>query len=689
MPHCVPKWNGCASVGKPELLAPAGSYDALVAAVRAGADAVYLGVGAFNARRNAHNFSLDSNDTACSLREAVSFCHTRGVRVHLTLNTLVRERELPDALAIAKEACACGVDALIIQDRGLARHIKAAAPEMTLHASTQLSCHTPEGVRALRDAGFSRVVLAREMSKQEIEACSGLGCELEVFVHGALCMSVSGQCELSALLGGRSGNRGLCAQPCRLPFAVGHRPREGEAALSLKDQALYEHLDELEALGVASLKIEGRMKRPEYVAAATAVYRSLLDGNTPDAQLLEDLQAVFSRSGFTDGYFTGKRDAALFGSRRAEDIASSAVLSRLARLYDRELPRVPVSLTLCASPLSLTAEDADGNTVTVEAPADTPLLDKALPEQRVEEQLKKSGGTPFVVTVAQAASPSVPLSAINALRRSALEELAKCRGEIRPIAYNEENAPDESALPEAMLSGLVARAQTAEQVTDGADCWIVPLGCRPKTERFGVEIPRGLFGTEETVLHQLRRAAEDGASFALCNNVGAVPLARQAGLVPVAGPFWNITNGASLSAAAEDGVGAAVLSFELTFSQMRFAEGQPNVGLFAYGRQPLMLLRACPVSAAKGCASCDGQAELIDRMGAHFPVRCSGGCSELLNAVPLYLADRLEELPKLAFRYLHFTDETPERVGEVLAEYRDGGTPPAQFTRGLYKRGVE
>ena len=677
-------------MGKPELLAPAGSYDAMVAAVRAGADAVYLGVGAFNARRNAHNFSLESSDdAACSLQDAVSFCHMRGVKVHLTLNTLVRDRELSAAVQIAEQACACGVDALIVQDRGLARCLHAAAPTMPLHASTQLSCHTPEGVRLLRDVGFSRVVLAREMSHEEIAACADLGCELEVFVHGALCMSVSGQCELSAMLGGRSGNRGLCAQPCRLPFAVGHRPKEGESALSLKDQSLYGHIEELKALGVASLKIEGRMKRPEYVAAATAVFRRLLDGEMPDPQLLTDLQAVFSRSGFTDAYFTGKRGADLFGSRRAEDVASPAVLARLSRLYDREVPRVSVTVRLTDAPLTLTATDEDGNTVSVTAPSDTPIRDNPPSVERVTEQLKKAGGTPFTVSVAEALTPSVPLSTINTLRHRALDDLCIVRGMAQPILFDKQALPAETTFPRNVLSGLVARAERAEQVVSGADHWIVPLGCVPKVPQWGVEIPRGMFGTEESVRQALKRAAEAGASFALCNNVGAVPLAREAGLAPIAGSFWNITNPASLSAAAEDGAVAAILSFELTFPQMRFAEQRDGVGFFAYGRQPLMLLRACPVSADKGCTSCGGNSELIDRTGARFPVRCSGGCSELLNAVPLYLADRLHELPKLAFQYLHFTDETPERVAEVLCEYRQGGTPPERFTRGLYKRGVE
>ncbi|MBQ3094630.1 MAG: U32 family peptidase, partial [Clostridia bacterium] len=245
---------------RPELLAPVGSREALTAAVRCGADAVYLGAGRFHARQHASPF----DDAA--LAEAVAYCHAHGMAVHMTLNTLVRDGEMAAALFDAERAAALGVDALIVQDRGLAAAIRRAAPDMVLHASTQLTCHTPAGVRELRDSGFSRVVLAREMTRDEIAACCKEDCEIEAFVHGALCMSVSGQCFLSAMLGGRSGNRGQCAQPCRLPFCVGARPQEGDRALSLKDNALYPYVREMGELGVSSLKIEGRMKRPEYVA---------------------------------------------------------------------------------------------------------------------------------------------------------------------------------------------------------------------------------------------------------------------------------------------------------------------------------------------------------------------------------------------------------------------------------------
>lgn len=417
--------------GKIEILAPAGSPEALTAAVRCGADAVYLGVGRFNARQAAHNFAPED------MPETVRYCHARGTAVHIALNTLVREDEMCDALALAEQACVWGADALIIQDRGLARRIHAAAPEMPLHASTQLSCHTPSGVEELRDCGFSRVVLAREMSQEEITACVGLGCEIEVFAHGALCMCVSGQCTLSAMLGGRSGNRGMCAQPCRLPFApVGSGPARDRTALSLKDLCLLDYVEQLRGSGVDSLKIEGRMKRPEYVAAAVTAYRAAADGRAADRQLLEDLQAVFSRSGFTDGYYRGRRDAGLFGHRRREDVtaATAEVFSRLHRLYDRENPRVPLALTFtmrAGEPVRLEGRSGDA---AAQAAGTIPeaAVHRPLSVQRAEEQLCKTGGTPFMppeVVCRMDDGLTLPLAALNALRREVCERLLAVRGE--------------------------------------------------------------------------------------------------------------------------------------------------------------------------------------------------------------------------------------------------------------------
>ncbi len=696
---------------RPEVLAPAGSMDALRAAVLCGADAVYLGAERFSARRNAVNFSAgeESAAAAASLWEAAAFCHVRGVRVYLTMNTLIREEEMDDALALAETACRAGVDALIVQDRGFARRVRAAAPDMPLHASTQLSCHTPEGVRRLSAAGFSRVVLAREMSEREIAACTGLGCEIEVFVHGALCRSVSGQCYLSAMLGGRSGNRGLCAQPCRLPFAPGHRPGSGETALSLKDLCLRDHVAALCRMGISSLKIEGRMKRPEYVAAATAVFAALVRGKTPDASLLDDLQKVFSRSGFTDGYFSGRRDRGMLGSRRKEDVtaADSATLARLASLYEKESPRVAVDWRLRMESGRPTALSVTDGAFTAEAsgPVPEPARNRPLDSERAAAQLQKTGGTPFYTRKADCRigeGLTLPISILNALRRDALAGLEAQRGAPRAIGFDRTARPLSMSgsarapfLDSARRPFLLARAARPDQLVSGADGWLLPLDAwrsRPAlpfgTKTAGVEIPRLLFDREEKILSLLQAARDNGASFALCGQVDAVDPARRAGLLPVGGFGMNVYNRDALYAMAEDGLSAAVLSVELTLRQMDFAEAPPlPVGLFAYGHQPLMLLRDCPRRMTGSCAK-GRNCTLTDRKGVSFPLACFDGGAEMLNAVPLYLADRLDSLPPVDFLLLHFTGESPEETAAILQDYREGAAvPPASYTRGLYFRG--
>lgn len=692
---------------RPEVLAPAGSMEALRAAVCCGADAVYLGASRFSARQNAVNFTAgkESGEGTASLREAVAFCHVRGVKVYLALNTLIRDEEMDDALALAKEACDLGIDALIVQDRGFARRMRACAPNMPLHASTQLSCHTPEGMRMLQEAGFSRVVLAREMTEGEIAACASQDCELEVFVHGALCRSVSGQCYLSALLGGRSGNRGLCAQPCRLPFAAGHAPAPGDTALSLKDLCLRDHVASLAGLGVNSLKIEGRMKRPEYVAAATAVFAALSRGETPDDTLLDDLQRVFSRSGFTDRYITGRRGRELLGTRRKEDVtaADTAVLSRLARLYDKETPRVAVDWCLrigSGSPAALTVSDGS-QVIEVTGDVPEPAQTRPLDAERAAAQLQKTGGTPFfsrAIDCRIEEGLSLPLSSLNALRREALSRLDALRGKACPVPFDPSArpaapCPRQAPWPVSQKPVILARAARMDQIVPGADAWVLPLQAWESppdlpTTTAGIEVPRALFGQEEAVLKKLQTARTNGAAFALCGSVGAVGLARKAGLPPVGGFGLNLSNRDALDAMADEGVTAATLSMELSLRQMAFAAAAPMpVGLFAYGRQSLMLLRDCPRTMTAGCAN-GSNCSLTDRKGVVFPLACTSGGTELLNAVPLFLADRLDELPPVDFLYLHFTDEAPGDAARILQNYREGtADKPAAFTRGLYYRG--
>ncbi len=686
---------------RPEILAPVASCEMLQAAFRAGADAVYLGIGKFNARQHANDFGT------MTLADIVRECHVRGVAVHLALNTLVRQEELPARIAAAKEARDCGVDALIVQDLGLASIIRASAPTMALHAPTQCSCHTPTGAEALGRLGFSRIVLAREMSRDEIADCVGHGAEIEVFAHGALCMCVSGQCYFSAMLGGRSGNRGLCAQTCRLPFAPADKSAKAvegkDAVLSLRDLALYPYVQELAALGVDSLKIEGRRKRPEYVAAASAVYTTAADGEQPNEQLKDDLQSVFSRSGFTDGYYTGRRTA-MFGVRRKEDVtAATGAFGRLQQLTRNERPRVEVHMTLtlaAGQPARLTAADTDGNSVTVSG--DVPLVcEHPVSVERITQQLSKTGGTPYFtgnINVLADGGLSLPIAAINALRRDTLESLTAMRGKAQPIAWQETpiSCGDAGKRDEAWWVRLSDAGQMTETVANAARVFF-PLDTDPTVLHawadktvVGVEIPRAMWSMEADIRRRLTEAKAAGAVAALCGNIGAVPLCVEAGVDPVGGFGLNVTNTATLAALSSLGVTAATLSQELTFTQM--AQAWPGkVGALVYGRQPLMLVRACPRQGALGCKGCDGKnGAIIDRMGVRFPLECHRKTAvEILNSAPLWWADKPEELPPLDFKLLHFTTETAEEVDRVLNTYWHGGPNPKQITRGLYRRGVE
>ena len=303
-----------------ELLAPAGNLDAVIAAVQNGADAVYMGFGdGFNARRSADNFTQES------FAKAVRYCHIRGCKVYVTLNTLVGDREMDAAAALAQQASDAGADAILVQDLGLARVLRAALPDIPLHASTQMSIHNLAGVEAAAEMGITRAVLARELSLEQIRFISQhASIETEVFVHGALCFCYSGQCYMSALIGRRSGNRGACAGPCRLPFdaSAGLKPGQpGRAChLSLKDMDYIPHLRELMDAGVASVKIEGRLRTPEYAAAVVTACRAVCAGQPYDEKLVRD---IFSRSGFTDGYLTNRNDGKMFGVRTEADAAAT------------------------------------------------------------------------------------------------------------------------------------------------------------------------------------------------------------------------------------------------------------------------------------------------------------------------------------------------------------------------------
>ena len=688
-----------------EVLSPAGSPESLEAAVRAGADAVYLGGNSFSARASAKNFSYEQ------LRQAVEYCHGRGVKVYLTVNTLLREDELPAALRFLEFACSLPVDALLVQDLGLFRMIKKAAPSLPIHASTQMSIHTPAGAKFLYEQGMERVVLARELSLSEMrEIADECPVELEAFVHGALCMSVSGQCYFSALLGGRSGNRGMCAQTCRLPFSA---PDGTGHDLSLRDLSMITRMEELRQAGVCSAKIEGRMKRPEYVAAATATCRQSADGLLPDPMLLADLESVFSRSGFTSGYPDGKLGVSMFGTRTKEDVtgATSSVFARLHGLYREERSRVPVQLFLsikAGEPVSLAVQDEEDHYA--QAVSDVlpePAINRPLDQERCLAQIQKTGGTPFVCQTAKCELDeglSVPISLLNRLRREVLEKLLEQRAHRKAVPFTMPAWEEYSHQPEHPLAVRAFFANAEQVCPEAKECEIIwlplhtplpqLLQLREEGYPIGLALPRAFFGGEKTVRHLLQERMEQGFTRTWSGNLGAAAIARELGAELHGGFSLNITNTSSLRWLEELHFASAELSFELTLEQCTALGAEIPRGIIAYGRLPMMLCRNCPAAnSPQGCKNCPQPPMLRDRKGADFPIQCTrtGGYqyTEILNSVPLTLHDRKREIRGQDFVVFRFTVENPVETGNILRSFSSGENSLENYTRGLYYRGWE
>ncbi len=685
-------------MAKIEILAPAGGYDSVVAAVRSGADAVYVGEKRFSARASAKNFSDEE------LRHAVAYCHVHGVKVYVTLNTLVFDEEFEALAAAIRAAAEADADALIVQNMGVARLARQIAPELPLHASTQMSVHTASGVQALCEMGFKRVVLAREMSREEIKKAAKLPIELEVFVHGALCMSVSGQCYFSAMLGSRSGNRGACAQTCRLPFSV--NSQKGGYALSLKDNSLIPHLADMQAIGIASAKIEGRMKRPEYVAAAVRACVEQRDFGFITDQTAAQLRGVFSRTGFTDGYYTGKRGAGMFGTRTRDDVVSAdeKLLAQIRQGYKDEYSHIPLSGSFSAKigeRAALTLTDG-AHTVAVfsECKAE-PAQKVALTAEKCRFQLGKTGGTAYLldaVSINIEEALSLPLAALNTMRREALEQMNRLRANRHHYQINNIIIQAPEPYRPSMRTTRVRIPKT--KIGKGfraCEIVFVPLFSdtreweRLQQEGYplGVEIPRGMFGREEQIERQLRRAGEAGVTHALCQNIGAVYVAKQLGFVLHGGFGLNLCNTYDLLWAEETGLADTELSLELTFERIDRLGGSIGRGIVSYGYLPLMLCRNCPAkSIGLDCKTCKNNSKMTDRKGKRFLLRCDGNSTEVLNCVPLYIAEK--EISKLStsFRVLRFTVENYVENVENAWEINDFSMLKDNFTRGLYKRGV-
>ena len=691
-----------------ELLSPAGGYDALVAAVQSGADAVYMGFGAFNARRSAKNFTDED------FASAVRYCHLRGVRVFLTLNTLVTDRELPQAAEALRNASRMGVDAVLVQDWGLLTLAREIVPDLPIHASTQMSLFTLGGANEAAALGMERVVLARELCRDDIaEICKGCGAEIEIFGHGALCMCYSGQCEMSAVLGQRSGNRGACAQPCRLPYGVNAPCRNGYP-LSLKDANLSACLQDMERIGVDCLKIEGRMKRPEYVAVVTGIYRRLLDERRqPTAAEGAALEQAFSRSGFTDGYWRGKKGKAMFGTRPENAPEPKELFAETRAQYEngRENRKIPVILHLIVrrgEPVRLGGSCAIHGGVTIAmAQGDAPeeARNRAVTAEELRQRLSKTGGTVFTadsVEIELDEGLMVSASVINGLRREVLDALAARREDIP--ARRELPAsplPDAPEPPQEMAFTVsVSRAcqVTAELLAEKPAIVYVPA-----EELDGLE-PAGLHGETElcAVLPRVFRTADEQPLRAMLErhpevtsvaigNLGHLPIVRGLDRT-LRGDFGlNVYNSRAVKFWRDRGLSSVTVSFELRWQQVRDLAKYADCEGIVYGRLPLMITENCVTKNNVGCAHGAGSV-LTDRTGAQFPVQCAYGCRcEIENGKVLVLADK-PEVFRCGLRYgrLRFTTEGPEACAAILRAHKAGNvTAGEDATRGLFYRGVE
>lgn len=692
-----------------EILSPAGSPEAVRAAVCAGANAVYLGYGSFNARRNAKNFTEEE------LAAAVSYCHLRGVKLYLTLNTLANDRELPQAAELAMHASKIGIDAVLVQDLGIVRMLRQVVPDLPVHASTQMSVHNLDGVKAAADLGITRAVLARELSGKDIAyICEHSPIEIETFVHGALCMCHSGQCYMSSIIGGRSGNRGLCAQPCRLAYGWGDHA-DGYP-LSLKDASMANHLQEFQRMGVASVKIEGRMKRPEYVWVVTKIYADALrEGRDPTPEELRRLEHAFSRQGFTDSYYRGETGPHMFGVRENTPEPRELFAEARAAHEKGDGPGIPVrfyAMIRPGEPVQVGVEDDQGRVVT--AAGDTPEVARSRPvtQADVEAQLSKTGGTAYRCTEVRSLVEnglSVPLSALNGLRRQVLDQLTAQRTAVPERRSNpyKVGARYENPRGEPLINVSLRKANqlTFELLRQKPSLVYLPtdeIAANPHKvkEAFQREIPmcavlpRVCFDRE---LPELRRQLEAcqklGITEVLAGNLGLAKAAQAMGF-QLRGDFGlQLFNSQAAKEYKRLGFKSLTASFELKLAQIRDLSKAVDTELIAYGRLPLMITENCIIHNHSGKHTCANVNLLTDRKGVRFPVVKAWGCrNEILNANKLFLADKEKDYKRCGLWAIRlvFTTENGLECAQVLERYRgQGGYTPTDFTRGLYYRDVE
>lgn len=692
-----------------ELLSPAGSPEAVIAAVQNGADAIYMGLGNFNARRGAKNFTDEE------FERSMRYCRIRGCKVYVTLNTLVNDREITQAVESARLASELGADGIIIQDLGLAYAIRQALPDIPLHASTQMSIHNLAGVEAAAEMGMTRAVLARELSLEQIKFITQhASIETEVFVHGALCFCQSGQCYMSALIGRRSGNRGMCAQPCRMQYSLGGRM--DDYPMSLKDNCLVDRLRELEDAGVACLKIEGRMKRPEYTAIVTKIYsKALKEQRQPSAEEMETLEKAFSRQGFTQGYFNGdKKD--MFGRREEPDKDTEKLFTLARKGYSEgELRRVPVHFYTVAEkgmPVKAIAFDDDGNRAAAMGGVPEKARGQGLTAAYITEQMFKTGGTPYNCVENRAQGDPglyLPASEINDLRRRLVSELSEQRA--KPPRRRVGKLPEKpkGKLPTgdpAMIFQVLTEEQLSPELAALKPKYLyVPLTLmtekldllRPFAEQGTIPVavlPRVIADNEAAAVYDmLSRMFDQGVNEALVGNLGHAMLAKKAGM-KLRGDFGlNTFNSLSMEVIRQAGFISATASFELRLSQIRDMIKPIDTELIIYGRIPLMVSDQCIIRHSAGRCNCQTPGQMADRMGSVFPVVKEFGCRNVIyNAHKLYLADKAEDVYAAGAWGLRmmFTTEGMRECVEVAKGYMGlSDYKPNVLTRGLYYRGVD
>lgn len=692
-----------------ELLSPAGSPEAVIAAVQNGADAIYMGLGNFNARRGAKNFTDEE------FERSMRYCRIRGCKVYVTLNTLVNDREIAQAVESARLASQLGADGIIIQDLGLAYVIRQALPDIPLHASTQMSIHNLAGVEAAAEMGMTRAVLARELSLEQIKFITQhASIETEVFVHGALCFCQSGQCYMSALIGRRSGNRGMCAQPCRMQYSLGGRM--DDYPMSLKDNCLVDRLRELEDAGVACLKIEGRMKRPEYTAIVTKIYsKALKEHRQPSDEEMETLEKAFSRQGFTQGYFNGdKKD--MFGRREEPDKDTEKLFTLARKGYSEgELRRVPVHFYTVAEkgmPVKAIAFDDDGNRAAAMGGVPEKARGQGLTATYITEQMFKTGGTPYNCVENRAqADPGLylPASEINDLRRRLVSELSEQRAKppIRRVGKLPEKPKGKLPTGDpAMIFQVLTEEQLSPELAALKPQYLyVPLTLmtekldllRPFAEQGTIPVavlPRVIADNEAAAVYDmLSRMFDQGVNEALVGNLGHAMLAKKAGM-KLRGDFGlNTFNSLSMEVIRQAGFISATASFELRLSQIRDMIKPLDTELIIYGRIPLMVSDQCIIRHSAGRCNCQTPGQMADRMGSVFPVVKEFGCRNIIyNAHKLYLADKAEDVYAAGAWGLRmmFTTEGMRECVEVAKGYMGlSDYKPNVLTRGLYYRGVD